>query len=536
MLTMLLCAAFACHALFVSPNGSDQTGDGSQQSPYASLHKASDEANPGDTIYVRGNAGPFTSIQTISCNGTGNDWIVVKPYQDEQPVIDPGIDPRADCETPDWPIPNILSIKEASYVIVEGIEARNFCGRAMQILWCEHIVVRNCLFHDVFEGGVNMSGEHIVFEHNEIHHACLKNEDGAIEAGWAWPATSSTHPSGRDRDSRHITYRHNYVHDSWGEGFIALRADSVIIEHNTFANLWAIMTYMDYAVNVTIRHNHYYADDPAFNRKQLLDWPAAAIAWSTEGGPTYPDYKTDRAIEHVEITNNIIAGAGRGLQFFYYGSNSIENQTYRDFLIAHNVFVDIAGDRAIETSEVPADKPQPQDITFVNNIVGSGVRGNQALRTLKIGRPGEGDDIAGWEFSNNCWIDGIPEAGLHPGAIEGDPGFVGDDIGSPESFQLIADSRCIGAGAALEQVSIDFSCAPRVTEAPAIGAWTYGATRIYSRATAALGARRMRRTDALYTPLGRRTPRANAAAPGVFVQYTGQRGARRCLEIRPAGR
>lgn len=45
---------FSGNVIFVSPNGSDESGDGTIDRPYATLIKAQEKVNGGDTVYLRG--------------------------------------------------------------------------------------------------------------------------------------------------------------------------------------------------------------------------------------------------------------------------------------------------------------------------------------------------------------------------------------------------------------------------------------------------------------------------------------------------
>ena len=44
---------FGQNQIFVSTSGNDSTGDGSISNPYNTIKKAGDQANPGDTVFVR---------------------------------------------------------------------------------------------------------------------------------------------------------------------------------------------------------------------------------------------------------------------------------------------------------------------------------------------------------------------------------------------------------------------------------------------------------------------------------------------------
>lgn len=71
--------------IYVSPTG---TGSGSAEDPLGSIQDAVDAAEAGDTIYLRaGTYGPTTNIQ-ITESGTSTAPITLRPYEDEQVIID----------------------------------------------------------------------------------------------------------------------------------------------------------------------------------------------------------------------------------------------------------------------------------------------------------------------------------------------------------------------------------------------------------------------------------------------------------------
>lgn len=84
----------AANTLYISPDGNDQTGDGTIGNPWANLQKAINAAQPGTHIICRG--GTYTQgIQSdgkytvrIKTSGTAEAPIVIRCYDGEKPVFD----------------------------------------------------------------------------------------------------------------------------------------------------------------------------------------------------------------------------------------------------------------------------------------------------------------------------------------------------------------------------------------------------------------------------------------------------------------
>ncbi len=83
------------HQLFISPDGDDQTGDGSKEHPWYNLQYAIDRAVPGDHIVCRGGVYKPTMKKDgkkytvrITTSGTAERPIIIRSYEDEKPVLD----------------------------------------------------------------------------------------------------------------------------------------------------------------------------------------------------------------------------------------------------------------------------------------------------------------------------------------------------------------------------------------------------------------------------------------------------------------
>ena len=89
------------HCIYVAPWAPDDSGDGSWEYPYYNLQKAINEAQPGDSIYVRGGTyypsawrdkmsdGKMlkTNKILIDKNGDADHWFTIKTFPGEFPVL-----------------------------------------------------------------------------------------------------------------------------------------------------------------------------------------------------------------------------------------------------------------------------------------------------------------------------------------------------------------------------------------------------------------------------------------------------------------
>ena len=82
------------NTIYLSPDGNDETGDGSMEKPWFNLQKAINAAQPGTHIVCRGGTyrqkvqsdGKFTV--RIKNSGTAEQPIVIRCYDGEQPIFD----------------------------------------------------------------------------------------------------------------------------------------------------------------------------------------------------------------------------------------------------------------------------------------------------------------------------------------------------------------------------------------------------------------------------------------------------------------
>ena len=72
---------------YIAPSGSNYN-PGTQSAPFATLQKAHDIANPGDTIWMRGGTYFFSTQTTLTRDGTSGNRIQLFAFPGEKPIID----------------------------------------------------------------------------------------------------------------------------------------------------------------------------------------------------------------------------------------------------------------------------------------------------------------------------------------------------------------------------------------------------------------------------------------------------------------
>ena len=412
--------------IFVSVTGSDSTGDGSLGNPYRTLYQAGRAAQPGDTILVRGGTYSATKDQLYYVYGTAHLPITVRPYNSETVIFD---GTGADISR----AKSVVLIGESAHVIFDGFEVRNSGGRGITVYDSSFITVRNNRVHDVQARGISVSGDHITVENNEIWNAVLENTNEAHgTSGWSSALSTNERPDGTW--STDITIRGNTVHDSWGEGITPGHAQFVTIAGNTVFNTYSANIYLNLVSNVVVDSNFLYATSEVYNRSDH-GYPAHGISLANEqpvpGGGAFT--------RDVTLSNNIIVGTGRGINYWHTGLNAAEN-TYTNVKIFYNVVIYSRHD-AIHFDPVGSAHIAPSGVFFQNNIVLNGANGVAA----NIGNP------AGWTITHNDWPDGIPAVASGAGNIAVDPQFNSAVIGNGTGgFTLRSTSPLVGAGVAVD--------------------------------------------------------------------------------------
>ena len=166
------------NSYYISPSGSDSSGNGTITSPWLTWTHASSKLKPGDTLYARGgtyyNQGGWGSGGTAnwySASGTQTAPVTFKAYPGETPVFDGGAKATSNS--------SILSGYEwtggvgvglcfsngISWVVVDGIVFQHYSFDAAIIAadWggggASNVVIQNCTIHDCGGANATSSGD-----------------------------------------------------------------------------------------------------------------------------------------------------------------------------------------------------------------------------------------------------------------------------------------------------------------------------------------------------------------------------------------
>ncbi|MCB0033100.1 MAG: right-handed parallel beta-helix repeat-containing protein, partial [Anaerolineales bacterium] len=414
--------------IFVATNGRDYEGDGSITRPYKTIKYASEQATPGDTILVRGGIYPRDEVIAI---GTATQPILIRPYKNEQAILDGQKEAIS-------PLQSMLFIAHSEHVIVDGFEVRHSPGRGISVYESNNIIVRNNNVHHIHTRGIGGAGENLLFENNHVWQAVLENENQAfINKGWSAAMSSYTREDGSP--SLNVTFRGNHVHDSWGEGIIALRANGIVVENNIVHDTFSVNLYVSKSTNVVINGNYLYNTDETYYRQV---YPANGITLANESSqPNQPH------IDQIIISNNIIINVGHGINYWQDLELPIDPaNTYSNILIAHNIIAESHID-ALEFDFVdPNIYNAPQNARLHNNIIYAGQ--NEDAVTFFNAEP--------WTISHNSWPDGLPHSinlNDNNGSITAKPHLLNPVTWTPPGgFMLTPNSPLRGAGLALPEI------------------------------------------------------------------------------------
>jgi hypothetical protein len=171
---------------YVAPNGAD-SNSGSQAQPWLTIQKAANTLAPGDTVYVR--SGIYAKVIVNVSGSAAGGYVTFCNYPGETPVID------ASGVTPPTGDTALFLVANRTYVIIQGFELRNYKTTSASLTpagilllgSCQHVQIRNCNVHDIWNTGGTTSNSgnafgiavygssttpatDVVLDGNEVHH------------------------------------------------------------------------------------------------------------------------------------------------------------------------------------------------------------------------------------------------------------------------------------------------------------------------------------------------------------------------------
>lgn len=130
------------NAVFVSVGGSDSSGSGTIEKPYATISRALKGIKAGQTIYIRG--GVYKEAIAFDTSGKEDAYITLRNYEGEEVILDhSGKSNEA-----------MIDLGGQSYIHIEGLELRNNTNKWAYGLYLgngeSNIIIKNNKIHDLY--------------------------------------------------------------------------------------------------------------------------------------------------------------------------------------------------------------------------------------------------------------------------------------------------------------------------------------------------------------------------------------------------
>jgi len=372
---------------YVAPNGQD-SAPGTLDQPFATLQKAVDMAQAGDTVYVRG--GVYHQTVVMKNSGTATHPIRLLAYENELPVLDGeytlptgNVDRCNNTVTPPRCFVSEPLVKLAgSYLEFVGFKLMRSQGVGIVLggpTPVEHITIRNCLIHEMRNAAIR--GQYVTYllvDGCDISHAGNYAPYDRPGTELQWP------PIVKAMHAEHLVYRNNVIHENWGEGLTAgVDSSDVLIEDNILYDNYAVQLYINRAQNVTIQRNLlYHTNQPDFRRGGE---PSQCIVLNNEQVDG-----VDMTVEAIRVLNNVVVGCSRNFAIWKGESPTF---SYKDITIAHNAFINAY-----------ANTPDgAYSLTIVEQIAVSNLQVQHNIILQNDGNIGSAPTAPSILFAHNLW-------------------------------------------------------------------------------------------------------------------------------------
>ncbi|MEK7617369.1 MAG: metallophosphoesterase [Patescibacteria group bacterium] len=131
-------------AFYVASTGSD-TNPGTESQPFKTIQKAVDSANVGNTVLVK--AGTYQEKVTVSKSGTQDNYITIKNFGSDKPLIDASNNPLS-CGGGHGANANCAFLISGSFIHLSGFEITKARIGIKIDSPAQHVVIENNHIHD----------------------------------------------------------------------------------------------------------------------------------------------------------------------------------------------------------------------------------------------------------------------------------------------------------------------------------------------------------------------------------------------------
>jgi parallel beta-helix repeat protein len=448
----------------VATAGSDITGNGTELNPYASLQKAEQQVQPGDTVYVHegtyrnsdfddGDIWEGNNLLTITANGTSTDPITFKPYPGDQVLLE-------------FDATYGVVIKNSSYITFTGFEVKGIADNITQTeaddAWGLYIDNADGLIYNLEdEIGINYPDPSPYARGDDIPKVPKSLTKPSYFSGKGIVASQS----------HHIIITNNIVRDTPGSGIRSNGSDYVTISNNEVYNCTFYTTAGSGAVTVAettvIPEGDLYAGTKIIieknyvhhNENRMISYAATKDFLHfviDEGTGIFLTRNSDTyAHGYIQISNNISA---------YNGASGIVcHKTFRS-IIEHNTTYKNGTTNDSAAGGIGINNV---DDVIIRNNISYAEPDHWALGTLALPNTNVGI------YNNLLYNENGSEViynNLSTGWTDANPLFTD---ANNEDYTLSAASPAIDAGSTLTIQIDDFQGNLRDDGIPDIGAYEY---------------------------------------------------------------
>jgi hypothetical protein len=366
----------------------DDSAKGTLEYPWASVKRALEEVQPGDTILLRGGIYNIdNAVQLGSAKGDEGQWITIKSYSGEKAIFDAsGFIETKDGKTPHQAGLGAIDISGAQYLRVMNIDVQNSHGEGFRISrGSKFIELIGCKSTRSFKSGIAAWGighggaEHIRILHSEI--------TGANDINMALPADGGSeafneapHEALSIAGVHHFEVAYNRVYRSHKEGIdIKERSAHGTVHHNETHHLPRQGIYLDawfgMLEDVEVYSNWSYnnewgivlsaEDDGAEMRNIQIH--SNVVYDNRASGIMFGLFGNDQPRSNIKIYNNTVVN--NGTVNHWHGSTGgidLRSSNVSDLFVVNNLVVDNAG---FEISSFASDSQRDSIFTEKNIVV-----------------------------------------------------------------------------------------------------------------------------------------------------------------------
>ncbi|ELP93688.1 hypothetical protein EIN_431600 [Entamoeba invadens IP1] len=210
--------------------------------------------------------------------------------------------------------------------VVGPFTARSASYLTVSAVNCTNITLSNFKVYNSTMWAILVTGFNILVKDNYAQDCVLRNENCKSTTGWEQCVATSAVSQYIPILSENITFDHNEVYHSWGEGIDIILCTNCVIKNNYVHDTTSQLFYTDNSHNILIENNVFRLTNGTLKG---CKGDTNAISIGDENWAIKPI-----SVVNITIKNNFIWGCSNGVS--YWGSNSVAY--YSNITVIFNTF------------------------------------------------------------------------------------------------------------------------------------------------------------------------------------------------------